>query len=130
MLNATVVACVLGAGRVLIGLGAIFAVDPLAAWFGFPRADVTPTMRIFSRLFGNRDLGLGVLIFASTADVSALRFALLFNAAHDALDWCAILVPLVRRQGIRRPALAFLACATSGVVLFVSAWWYTFYAAA
>ncbi len=127
---ATYFACALGAGRVVIGLAALFAVDRAAMWFGFPPEHLTPTMRLFARLFGNRDIGLGVLVFAALGDVSFLRFALLFNAAHDALDWCAIAVPLLRKQGIRRPAALCLGCATSGIVLFVLAWWFTFQTAA
>ena len=51
--------------------------------------------------------------------------ALLFNAAHDVLDFGAIIVPLIRKQGIRRPALMCLAFATSGIVRFGSAWWFS-----
>jgi hypothetical protein len=129
-MDATFFACVLGAGRILIGLASLFAIDPVARWFGFPDEHFTPTMRLFVRMFGNRDLGLGVLVFAAAGELPLLRLALLFNAAHDALDACAIAVPLVRNQGIRRPATAFLFCAISGVVLFVSAWWWTFRAGA
>jgi hypothetical protein len=126
MMDVTLFACLLGAGRILIGLASLFAIDRVGRWFGLPEEHFTPTMRLFARLFGNRDLGLGVLVFAALGELPLLRLALLFNAAHDVLDACAIAVPLIRSQGIRRPALAFLSCAISGVVLFLSTWWWTF----
>lgn len=124
-MDVALVAYVFGAARVLIGLGAIFAIDRLAPLFGFPRDQLTPTMRLFARLFGNRDIGLGVILFAAAGDLPWLRLALLFNAAHDLLD-AAVIAPLIQKPEIRTASLICLACATSGVVLFVSAWWWTF----
>ena len=122
IMDTTLWACALASARLLIGLAALLAVDRVSAVFGFPHEHITPTMRLFARLFGIRDLGLGVLVFVMLGDLPLLRFALLFNAGHDLLDACAISVPLIRKQGIDRPARAFLAFATAGVVLWGLAW--------
>jgi len=87
-------------------------------------------MRLFARLFGIRDLGLGALIFLTLKDPKLLGFSLLFNAAHDVLDAAAICVPLLKRQGIRRPAKAFLAFSFSGIVTYTLAWWWVSHGAA
>ena len=64
-----------------------------------------------SRLFGVRDVGLGVLVFYALKHPQMLPFVLVFNAMTDFGDLFAIAIPLARRQGIDRPALASAAFA-------------------
>ena len=116
-------AALLGIVRLVIGLMPIFAFGKMTALAGFSREQSTPTAQLFARLFGNRDLGVAFLVFATLGNPPLLSFALFFNAAHDALDACACAVPLLKKQGISRPAVIFLAFALTGVVVFTLAGW-------
>jgi hypothetical protein len=120
----------LAAVRILIGLAPLVAPNRIALWLGFPREHLTPTMRLFARLFGIRDLGLGALILGALGDPALLPLALWFNAAHDLLDAGAIAIPLLRQQVIKRPARLFLAFSATGIVLFGLAGWLTLKSAA
>ena len=95
----------------------------MTALAGFSREQSTPTAQLFARLFGNRDLGLAFLVFATLGNPPLLSLALFFNAAHDALDACAIAVPLLKKQGISRAAAIFLAFSLTGIVVFTLAGW-------
>ena len=116
-------AALLGIVRLVIGLMPIFAFDRMTALAGFSREQSTPTAQLFARLFGNRDLGVAFLVFATLCNPQLLSFALFINAPHDALDACACAVPLLQKQGISRPAAIFLAFALTGVVVFTLAGW-------
>jgi hypothetical protein len=56
------------------------------------------------RLFGVRDIGLGVLAFYAVAHPEVAPFLFLFNAFMDLGDLVAVAIPLVKRQGIDRGA--------------------------
>lgn len=71
---------------------------------GFPKAHDTATARLMARLFGVRDVGLGVLVFYALLHPAALAFVLVFNALTDFGDLVAITIPLAKRQGIDRAA--------------------------
>lgn len=101
----------MGVGRVLIGLAPFVSAGGAARLLGLPAAHDTPTARLMARWFGVRDAGLGVLVFWALAHPEALRFVLLFNALTDLGDLLAIGVPLARRQGIDRAAIASAAFA-------------------
>lgn len=113
----------LALGRVVLGLVSIFGIGPAARLLGVPLAHDTPTARLFARLFGVRDLGLGALVLWFLDDPAVLPFTLVFNAAHDLADASMIAVPLVRRQGIDRTAGLSLAFALGGLSLWIIAWW-------
>lgn len=99
----TVIAA-MGVGRILLGVAPFVAAGPVARLLGFPAGQDTPTARLMARWFGVRDIALGVLVFHALATPSELPFVLVFNACVDFGDLVAILVPLVRRQGIDRAA--------------------------
>lgn len=101
----------MGAGRILIGLAPFLAADLTSRALGFPPAHDNPSTRLMARFFGVRDIGLGVLIFWALQHPETLRFIVLFNALTDFGDFGAILIPLLRRQGIDRAALAAAAFA-------------------
>ena len=122
-MSVTLFAALLGIVRLVIGLMPIFAFGKMTALAGFSREQSTPMAQLFARLFGNRDLGLAFLVFATLSNPRILSLALFFNAAYDALDACAIAVPLLKKQGISRPAVIFLAFALTGVVVFPLAGW-------
>jgi Domain of unknown function (DUF4267) len=94
----------MGIGRIVLGLMPFVAARRGSILLGFPEAHDTPTTRLMARLFGVRDVGLGVLVFYALAHPAVLSFVMVFNAMTDFGDLVAIAIPLVRRQGIDRAA--------------------------
>jgi hypothetical protein len=100
----TYVIFAMGIGRIILGLAPFLAAGPSSRMMGFPKNHDTATARLMARLFGVRDVGLGVLVFYALTHPAALGFVLVFNALMDFGDLVAIGIPLVRRQGIDRAA--------------------------
>ena len=94
----------MGVGRILLGLAPFLAARPSARVMGFPADHDNPTTRLMARLFGVRDIGLGVLVFYGLQHPATLAFIIIFNALTDFGDLFAIAIPLARRQGIDRAA--------------------------
>ena len=113
---------VAGLIRIVIGLAPILGARVTARWLGFPDEHDNPTARLMGRLFGVRDIGLGVIAFGALAGKVDLGFALLFNAATDLADVVMIAVPLARRDCIDRPALLSLSMAAGGGLVWVALW--------
>lgn len=114
---------VLGCFRIVIGLTPILAAGPAVRLLGFPVEHDNPTGRVMARLFGVRDIGLGVMaIGAALAHPSWLGFVCLFNAAHDAGDAAMFAWPLLRRSGIDRAATIGLLVASSAVAFWLLGW--------
>jgi hypothetical protein len=110
----------MGIGRILLGLMPFVMARRGSILLGFPEAHDTPTTRLMARLFGVRDVGLGVLVFYALGHPAVLPFVILFNALTDFGDLFAILIPLVRRQGIDRAAWSSAAfAAPAGVAWLV-----------
>jgi hypothetical protein len=101
----------MGIGRILLGIAPFVAAKPASRLLGFPSAHDNATTRLMGRFFGVRDIGLGALVFWSLAHPETLPFILLFNAVTDFGDLVAIVIPIVRRQGIDRAAFASAAFA-------------------
>ena len=114
MLNLVVFA--MGLGRVALGLAPFVAAGPSSRLLGFPRAHDTATARLMARFFGVRDIGLGVLVFYALVHPEFGTVIFLFNAAMDLGDLFAIGIPLVKREGIDRAALASAAFAATGML--------------
>jgi hypothetical protein len=112
----------MGIGRIMIGLAPFVAAGATARLLGFPAAHDTATARLMGRLFGVRDIGLGVLAFYALAHPETAPFIFLFNAMMDAGDLFAITIPLVKRQGIDRGALLSAAMALTGGTGWLIAW--------
>ncbi len=121
----TVILVVMGAGRIAIGLSPFVAPRATAVALGFPAAHDNPTARLMGRLFGARDVGLGVLTFYAIAHPSLAPAIFLFNAATDFCDLTSAAVPLVRRQGIDRGALATMAFAAPAMTAWLALWLFT-----
>src|SRR5436309_8557007 len=75
-----------------IGLGIALMLAPTLAGRGYigKRAG-DPTVRLVNRLFGGRDVALGVWLLASRRDKDAFRTAVAVGAACDAWDAIATL---------------------------------------
>lgn len=108
--------------RVVLGLAPIIAAGPASRLLGFPAEHDNATSRLMGRLFGVRDIGLGVIGFAGLQGVVPLGFALLFNAVHDVGDAMVIAAPLIGRHGIDRAAGQSLALAVLGSLCWLVAW--------
>lgn len=105
-------------GRILLGVAPFVAARPASRLMGFPAEQDVPAARLMARLFGVRDIGLGVLVGYAIRHPEALTFVLLFNAAMDLGDIVSAVIPVAKRQGIDRGAL------TTGVFAFggMSSW--------
>ena len=114
MLHLVVLA--MGLARIALGLAPFVAAGPSSRLLGFPRSHDTATARLMGRFFGVRDIGLGVLVFYALKHPEVAPFIFLFNAAMDLGDLVAIAIPLVKRQGIDRAALASAAFAATGML--------------
>ena len=112
----------MGLGRIALGLAPFVAARPAAQLLGFPLAHDTPTARLMGRFFGVRDIGLGVLAFYAIKHPEAAPFLFLFNALMDAGDLVATAIPLVKREGIDRAALASAMFAATGMFGWILMW--------
>jgi len=74
----------IAAGRIAIGVGAVFATRPALKALGFAEVDAAGTA--LGRIAGGRDLALGLLALAARDDQRALRIVGLAGAAVDASD--------------------------------------------
>ncbi len=113
-MNVDLLIVVLASMRVAIGLAPMVAATRTSQLLGFPASHNNPTARLMGRLFGVRDIGLGVVALGAVFGHVSLPFALLFNAAMDSGDAVMISIPLIRRQGIDRAAIASLGLAAMG----------------
>src|SRR5262245_44895552 len=112
----------MGIGRVAIGLAPLVAAGPTSRMLGFPAKHDTPTARLMARMFGVRDIGLGVLAFYAIRHPEARSFIFAFNALTDLGDLLSISVPLIRRQGIDRAALLSAMFAIAGGLGWLILW--------
>ena len=109
-------------GRFAIGAAPFLAAGPASRLLGFPATHDNPTARLMGRMFGVRDIGLGVLVLWALRHPEAMPFVMLFNAAMDAGDLLSIAVPVVRRQGIDRAAARSAMFAATGGLAWIIAW--------
>lgn len=95
-------ALAIAAGRIAIGVGAVFATRPALKALGFAEVDAAGTA--LGRIAGGRDIALGLLALAARDDRKALRIAVLAGAAVDASDAVSFGVaardPIARRAGL------------------------------
>jgi hypothetical protein len=92
----------IAAGRIAIGIGAVFVTGPALKALGFAEVDAAGTA--LGRIAGGRDIALGLLALAARDDRKALRIAALAGAAVDASDavtfGAAARDPAARRAGV------------------------------
>ncbi len=116
------VAFAMGLGRIALGLAPFLAARPASRLVGFPASHDSATARLMGRLFGVRDIGLGVLVFYALLHPLVLPFVFLFNATMDGGDVVAVTIPLVKREGIDRGAVVSGIMATLGGTAWVVMW--------
>ncbi|MGN6254324.1 MAG: DUF4267 domain-containing protein [Solirubrobacterales bacterium] len=96
------VALQIGASRVAIGVGALFATRPALQALGFGHPEATGIA--LGRLAGGRDVALGALTLAARDDARKLRTLLLVSSACDLADAVGLgasaRYPETRRAGI------------------------------
>jgi hypothetical protein len=78
------VALTLGAGRIGLGVGALFATRPTLKLLAF--GDTDAPGRALAKLAGGRDLALGLLTLSVRDEPAALRTVVLAAALLDAAD--------------------------------------------
>ena len=111
-----------GFGRIAIGLAPFVAAKASSRMLGFPADHDNPTTRLMARMFGVRDIGLGLLAFYGACHPEVLPVLALFQAAMDVGDLVSMINALVRRQGIDRAAWASSAFATVGALSWLGVW--------
>jgi hypothetical protein len=116
------VVAAMGLGRIAIGLAPLVAAGPASRLLGFPVKHDNPTARLMARMFGVRDIGLGVLAFYAIKHPEFAPFIFLFNAFMDLGDLMSIAVPLVKRQGIDKGALLSAMFAIGGGLSWLVVW--------
>ncbi|HSS32499.1 MAG TPA: DUF4267 domain-containing protein [Solirubrobacterales bacterium] len=109
----------IGAGRVAIGIGALFATRPALRALGFGETDATGTA--LAKVLGARDLTLGLVTLAAREDRGALRAAALAAAALDAADAVAFSYALADPE-TRQAGLAGVATASAAALAGAWAW--------
>ena len=112
----------MGLGRIAIGLAPLVAAGPASRLLGFPARHDNPTARLMARMFGVRDIGLGVLAFYAIKNPETAPFIFLFNAFMDLGDLLSIAVPIVKRQGIDKGALLSALFAIGGGLSWLVVW--------
>ncbi len=92
----------IGAGRLAMGLGILFATRPALRRMGFGSTDASG--EALAKLGGGRDIALGAMTLASRDDRQALRTAILVSGACDAADALSLGIsarrPETRQAGI------------------------------
>ena len=102
-----------------IGLGLALMTAPTLAGRGYMgRRAGEPSVRLVNRLFGGRDVALGVWLLASRQDKAAFRTAVAVGVACDAWDAVATLTTkdALPRVGRVLTAMTALGAAATGAV--------------
>jgi hypothetical protein len=107
----------IAAGRIGIGVGAMFATRPALKVLGFDGSDTSS--RSLARIAGGRDIALGLLTFAVRDDRAALREATAVAAAVDLGD--AIVFGIAGRDPAAGRA-AVQGILSGGAAAIVGAW--------
>lgn len=96
------------AERLLVGAAAIVAPGPLLTGFGAPAEMDNPGLRYTTRLFGIRNVALGIQVWQARGNPTRLRDLAGQNAAVELTDLVAGST-LTRSPELKRPALAVMA---------------------
>jgi hypothetical protein len=109
----------IGAGRVAIGVGTLFATRPGLRALGFAETNATGTA--LAKALGARDLALGLVTLAIRDDGDALRAAAFAGTALDSADAAAFAYALGDPE-TRQAGLTGLAGAAAAALAGAWAW--------
>lgn len=113
------VAVQIGASRVAIGLGALFATRPALKVLGFGHPEASGIA--LGRLAGGRDVALGALTLAARDDAQKLRTLLLVSSACDVADAVG-LGASARHPETRKAGLGGIASGSAAALAGLWAW--------
>jgi hypothetical protein len=99
--------------RVLVGAAAIAAPGPLLTTFGAPAEMNNPALRYTTRLFGIRNVALGLQVWSARHDPARLQELAGQNAAVELTDMVAGSALLAGDTPLRGPAVAVMATSVS-----------------
>ncbi len=99
--------------RVLVGAAAIAAPGPLLTTFGAPAELNNPALRYTTRLFGIRNVALGLQVWGARNDPDRLAQLAGQNAAVELTDMVAGSALLAGDSALRKPAVAVMATSIS-----------------
>lgn len=99
--------------RVLVGAAAIAAPGPLLTTFGAPAEMNNPALRYTTRLFGIRNVALGLQVWGARNDPGRLQQLAGQNAAVELTDMVAGSALLTAGAQLRKPAIAVMATSIS-----------------
>jgi hypothetical protein len=97
--DARTVAMGLSAGRVAIGVSAFVTPEFTGRLFGFPKADLNPSAVTLARLFGVREVAIGVANLLWLSSRRPTRTLAALNLAVDGGDAAGGLAGLLGRKG-------------------------------
>ncbi len=106
-------------GRVIIGAAAIVAPGQFSRLLGFPAAHDNATARVMGRLFGIRDIALGVQVWQAAENPTRLAELAGHNAMVDAGDAAILVGAMITRKGIARAAMSSLTPAVAGFIAWI-----------
>jgi hypothetical protein len=109
-----------GVGRILIGVALLFPTSLSLRLFGIPEEYDNAALRAMGRLFGIRDIALGLWALAVRDQPSDVRkVCYRVNAAVDAADICALTLGAATSKELRRAAAMSSAFGGSGLIVWI-----------
>jgi hypothetical protein len=99
------VAGAISAMRAAIGVGALLAPGLASRLIRFPADHDNASARAMTRLFGAREIGVGLLTLRGLDDRERLPGVLAVNATMDSLDAMVFATAIARREGIDKAAI-------------------------
>lgn len=119
MTSAQRYAAIMLAERAGLGVPAIAAPGPLLTVFGAPEGSDGPVTRYFARIFGIRNVALGLQVWDARDDAVRLRRLAGLNAAIELTDAVAGVVTAARNPEMRRAGTAAVLTSLSVAAGFV-----------
>lgn len=104
----TSTADVLAIGRIAVGVGSLLAPGVSGRILGFPGEHLNATSRTMGRLFGIREIALGVFTLGALHGNAPKRVVYMINAGVDGGDAVVFAATLLGRRGITRASLGSL----------------------
>lgn len=99
--------------RVLVGAAAIAAPGPLLTTFGAPAEMNNPALRYTTRLFGIRNVALGLQVWKARHNPRRLQELAGQNAAVELTDMVAGSALTLRSPELRKPGIAVMVTSVS-----------------